>query len=286
MTCCICARGESRVGVLCEDCRDALIGPVPITREQIRAARGPLSDAALVDVWGGVHRLCDDTTVGRTLDPSLFSIYDSSISRRHARFTRGPDGWTVLDLASANGTFVGDDPATTVRTIRSRSRVRLGFINFYFVENASALTLPTRLEEMGQTARPGPGLSVDATATTQIETPLREVTFKLFEPSGGGAGIVEIAGKRVQLTLAQYELMSRLVARMVDAADEPQEGRGFISSDELAGVLSLESLRPDDDNVRQLVRRVRRALLKAGIGDVIESKYGLGYRLNVTPRLV
>jgi hypothetical protein len=285
MTCCICARAEALVGVLCDDCRNGLIGPIPITREQIRSAKGPHADAALVDVWGGVYRLCLDTTVGRALDPMLFSVYDSSISRTQARIALGDTGWTIQDLASANGTYVGDEHATAALPLVNGSRIRMGFLSFYFVEDASKITLPTSLGEIGQTARPGPAVELEAHTMDGPDRP-KEVSFKLSEPSGGGAGVVEIGGIPVHLTLAQYELVSRLVARMVDAATDPNEQRGFISSDELAGVLSLDSLRPDDDNVRQLVRRVRRALLKAGVGDVIESKYGLGYRLSVMPRVL
>jgi hypothetical protein len=284
MTCCICVRAEARVGVLCDDCRDALVGPIPITREQIRSAKGPHADAALVDVWGGVYRLCPDTTVGRALDPLLFSVYDSSISRTHARIAIGDTGWTIQDLASANGTYLGNEHATAALPLVNGSRIRMGFVNFYFVEDASKITLPTSLDEIGQTARPGPAVSLESSELESAKP--KEISFKLAEPSGGGGGVVEIGGIPVHLTLAQYELVSRLVARMVAASNDPMDQRGFISSDELAGVLSLESLRPDDDNVRQLVRRVRRALLKAGVGDVIESKYGLGYRLSVTPRLV
>jgi hypothetical protein len=282
MTCCICARAERRFGVLCSDCRDALVGSIPITGEQIRSDQGPYSDAALIDIWGGVHRLSIDTTIGRALDPSLFSIFDSSISRTQARIARGPDGWTIQDLASANGSYVDGQPAKGPLALRTRSVVRLGFLKFYFVELAPAL--PTTLDDIGQTARPGPPLVLDKKQVEELGA--REVTFKLSEPSGGGAGVVEVGGIPVHLTLAQYELVSRLVARMVAAANEPEPGRGFISSDELAGVLSLDSQRPDDDNVRQLVRRVRRVLEKAGVGDLIESRYGLGYRLSVTPRLV
>ena len=111
----------------------------------------------------------------------------------------------------------------------------------------------------------------------------REITFKLAEPMGGGGGVVEIDGTPVHMTLAQYELVARLVTRRLAGSDAAD---GFISSEELLSVLSLDSLRPDDDNVRQLVRRVRRVLERAGVGDLIESRYRLGYRLAVQPRLL
>ena len=36
--------------------------------------------------------------------------------------------------------------------------------------------------------------------------------------------------------------------------------------------------------VKQLVRRVRRALIKSEIGDLIESRHRFGYRLRAIPR--
>jgi hypothetical protein len=50
---------------------------------------------------------------------------------------------------------------------------------------------------------------------------------------------------------------------------------------ELIRLLSLETAAPNEDHVRQLVRRLRRVLFKAGIQNVIESGYGSGYRLRL-----
>src|SRR4051812_3017971 len=133
MICCICEREESQVGVLCGRCRDVLVGPIPITREQIRPAKSLLADSALIDVWGWPHRLCPDTTIGRALDPALFSVYESSISRTHARIALTDGSWTIQDLGSANGTYVDDKPATHTMPLQTGSRVKMGFINFYFV---------------------------------------------------------------------------------------------------------------------------------------------------------
>ena len=43
--------------------------------------------------------------VGRGVDSDL-TIYDPTISRRHAELTAGPDGVAVRDRDSSNGTFV------------------------------------------------------------------------------------------------------------------------------------------------------------------------------------
>jgi hypothetical protein len=54
---------------------------------------------------------------------------------------------------------------------------------------------------------------------------------------------------------------------------------------ELAGSLEFKGTGPaDSDNVRELVRRVRRKLSTAGLDDLIGSRQGIGYRLNGTPQ--
>ena len=105
----------------------------------------------------------------------------------------------------------------------------------------------------------------------------------LQAPRGGGGGLVVIDGRPVQLTTPQYELMALLVDRMRSDAAKPDDERGFVAMTELMR-LSLDVSNPGDDHVRQLVRRVRRALLKADIGDLIEAKRGVGYRLRVVVR--
>jgi DNA-binding winged helix-turn-helix (wHTH) protein len=38
---------------------------------------------------------------------------------------------------------------------------------------------------------------------------------------------------------------------------------------------------PRDAHIRQLIRRVRRSFIKAGLPDLIESRYGQGYRIRL-----
>ncbi len=50
----------------------------------------------------------DRVTVGRHPDSDIF-LDDISVSRRHATFARGEQGYIVSDLGSLNGTYVNRD---------------------------------------------------------------------------------------------------------------------------------------------------------------------------------
>lgn len=50
--------------------------------------------------------------VGRALDNDVVLDAERTVSRQHAEFVSGPDGWSVRDLGSQNGTFVNGVPVT------------------------------------------------------------------------------------------------------------------------------------------------------------------------------
>jgi DNA-binding response OmpR family regulator len=113
---------------------------------------------------------------------------------------------------------------------------------------------------------------------------LPTLAFKMHEPTGGGGGLIEVSGKRVQLTTTQFELMALMIRRMAGEAHQPEIVRGFVRSSELIADLSWDTREPSENHVKQLVRRVRRALIKSEIGDLIESRHRFGYRLRAIPR--
>lgn len=82
----------------------------------------PVSGAAAVDV------VADPTMVGR--DPTCeIVISDGSVSRRHARLERRPEGWTVVDQGSANGTFV-DSQRIIESAVADGQELRFGAIAY------------------------------------------------------------------------------------------------------------------------------------------------------------
>ena len=106
----------------------------------------------------------------------------------------------------------------------------------------------------------------------------------MHEPTGGGGGLIEVDGKQVQLTTTQFELMALMIRRMASESHQPELVRGFVRSSELIADLSWDTREPSENHVKQLVRRVRRALIKSEIGDLIESRHRFGYRLRAIPR--
>jgi hypothetical protein len=291
--CPVCRQRPVEAGVLCEECRDELSSPIKIMPEQIQLHGARPTMAALIDIWGRPHRLEPRTLIGRQVDGQGLAILEPSVSRHHAHLTLDNDEWTVRDLGSANGTFLADKLISTPVPVREGDRVRFGHIAFYFASDVARLPAPQVGRILTATIRPAdPGVARDA-PTFPLEPLIEEdrtdvglpvMSFKMHEPTGGGGGLIEVNGKQVQLTTTQFELMALMIRRMAGEHHQPELVRGFVRSSELIADLSWDTREPSENHVKQLVRRVRRALIKSEIGDLIESRHRFGYRLRAIPR--
>lgn len=292
--------------MLCEECRDELTSPMRISPEQIQLRIQRPTDGALLDLWGRIHRLEPRTLIGRQIDNFGLSILEPSVSRHHAHLTLDNDVWTVRDLGSANGTFQDDKPVEAPIAVGNGARVRFGHIAFYLVYDVTALPQQRIPRTATDTIRPAdvalappaeagraspvavaaptpaPGDFDDDEEHTSVGLP--EMRFRLHEPTGGGGGLIEVDHKQVQLTTTQFELMSLMIRRMASERHQPELVRGFVRSSELIADLSWDTREPSENHVKQLVRRVRRALIKSEIGDLIESRHRFGYRLRAIPK--
>jgi hypothetical protein len=292
--CPVCQAREAAAGVLCSACRDQIAPPVRATPEQIQLLGEASTDAVVVDVWGRPHRLSPSTLIGRHVGGQGLAVFEASVSRHHARFEREEGAWWLYDLASANGTFVDGQQIQGAVPLRDGARVRFGQMSFYFLPNGVRFW-PARIE--AQTGQ----LPILAYGSGQIEVAsepepepeplegspdaeLPSISLKLHEPIGGGGGFMELDGKRVQLTATQLELIALMARRMTADATSPPFLRGFVRSAELIATLSWDTSEPNENHVKQLIRRVRRALTKVEHGDLIESRHRFGYRLRAIPR--
>jgi hypothetical protein len=263
------------VGVLCEACAGELAGGVAIAPQQLQPRTDGGANAALIDAWGSAHPLDVVTPVGRADIAKGLVIVEASVSRSHAVVEQENGAWRVTDAGSSAGTFINDKPVR-LAMLRHGDRVKFGDVELFFV--ITAAPLPPRPEHID-----APTFRAPPSGTEPPRSTRKAVAFQLQIPQGGGAGLAVIAGKQVALTTPQCELMALLAERMLAEANKPDDERGFVAIGELTR-LSLDVPEPGEDHVRQLVRRVRKALLKAEIGDLIEARRGVGYRLRVIPR--
>jgi len=296
VSCPVCKTRPAEIGVLCEECRDELSSPIRIMPEQLQLHGGRPTNAALVDLWGRPHRLDPRTLIGRQVDGTGLAILEPSVSRHHAHVTLDNEIWTVRDLGSANGSYVEDKLLDAPTAISDGDRLRFGHIAFYFVADVTRLPPPRVGRTATATIRPSEMTQTPAVDTARVghadiddeeertDVGLPAMSFRLHEPTGGGGGLIEVDGKQVQLTTTQFELMALMIRRMAGEAHQPELVRGFVRSSELIADLSWDTREPSENHVKQLVRRVRRALVKSEIGDLIESRHRFGYRLRAIPR--
>ena len=79
----------------------------------------------------------DLVSAGRHPESEIF-LDDVTVSRRHAEFRRGPDGYTVADVGSLNGTYVNRDRIDEV-ALQGGDEVQIGKYRLvYFASHTGA----------------------------------------------------------------------------------------------------------------------------------------------------
>jgi len=79
-----------------------------------------------------VYSLDKDTTIGRGNQNNII-IKDPYISKKHLKIVKDEGDYYLEDLESANGTFVNGDKIMDVVKLRNGDRIRLGQVEFLFV---------------------------------------------------------------------------------------------------------------------------------------------------------
>jgi pSer/pThr/pTyr-binding forkhead associated (FHA) protein len=282
--CIVCARASPK-GALCADCRDVILTQPQLVPEQMWSAITAPVDAVVVDPWGRTHALGPRTMVGRQPGQETLAICDSSVSRSHAVVECSPERgvFSVRDLGSTNGTFLAGRRIEGPTELTSGDAIYFGHVGVFFLAPIPVRRpLPSYVDS--RTVRKSSALARperEEGRITQVGIPT--MRLRVVEPSGGGGGFLEAEGRQCQLTSIQLDLMRLLIQRMTAERGEPGLVCGFVRSSELIASLGWETPHPNDNHVKQLIRRTRRTLERAGLGDLIESRHRLGYRLRVVP---
>jgi pSer/pThr/pTyr-binding forkhead associated (FHA) protein len=265
---------EIALGGLCVPHAEAVATCPDMTAEQIVSKPVELPSACLIDQWGNTHTLGERSLIGRVASECTVTVLHHSVSAIHAQIDRSrqvPGGsvWRLMDRGSLNGTYLEGEPVRQ-STLQDGDRIRFGDVSFYF---SSDVELPRQLAR-----HPG---------GHTVPTRQRDIIFqaRVTDESGREIGLVQRAtggivriDEETALEFARLEfgLLKILAERRLG---HPDAELAFVSSQELAELLDFKSQEADGENVRELVRRVRRKFKVQGVDDLIESRQGVGYRL-------
>jgi hypothetical protein len=275
---CACCGGEPAIGALCRACAREVAPCDGLIPEHVHSKVKP-SDAigCAIDGFGAVHPIGRKTIVGRNREVDLV-VLASVVSREHVELTQTATGWTLRDLGSRNGTFVNGVRATGVVPFGPRARIKLGEF---------ALWIVSRIAE-GSYGPPLLARTMTGGARTMIRYELVDRGLQMCVISGddrtaGGAVMFRRPGApswtERRLAPLEFQLLRALCARAQAEAASPSEIRGCVPTKQLAHELPFQSKYANQENVRQIVLRLRSALAEIGADKLVAASPGRGYYL-------
>jgi hypothetical protein len=232
------------------------------------------AEAWLVDGFGSPHAVPPKATIGRNQEGELV-VLASSVSREHAELKLVEGAWQIRDLGSRNGTFVDGTRVQGRVSLPPRAVVKVGDVALWFlVEPAQEPEQPLSMA----TGAAG-GLVRYAMAHAGVE-----MCVIGNEGANGGALLSRTAGtdnwgKDHPLPPLEFQLLRTLCAAAHAESDSPAAARGCVATKQLARDLPFQSKYANEENVRQVVRRLRSALAEIGADGMLSVVPGRGYYL-------
>jgi hypothetical protein len=235
----------------------------------------------LIDGFGVGHALAPRTALGRRPQADMV-VLNGSVSRDHAELVRGSDGWQVRDLGSRNGTHVDGQRVSGRAALADGGKVRFGDVSFLFVGAPRELA-NQRPHSLGTTrdARSAPFRYVmrgGAVELCLLAAPGGSAEDS--EPAGGALlhrSGPDAAWAEQSLPPLEFQLLRALCAKAVEEVESPAKARGCVTTKQLARQLPFQSKYANEENVRQVVRRVRATLKELGAEELVEAVPGRGY---------
>ncbi len=273
---CLCCGVTEEVGVLCRPCAKEVAPCEGLIAEHVRSKVEPTdADAWVVDGFGVAHAVASKSTIGRSHDGELV-VLASSVSREHAELKHADDGWFIKDLGSRNGTFVDGARVHGRTTLPSRAHIKVGDVALWFLSEAAHEPMPA--PSMATQSAGGGLVRFNMNAGT-VELCLVGTTDmaaggSLLSRNPGSEGWTEHG-----LAPLEYQLLRALCTRAVEEATSPSAVRGCVATRQLARDLPFQSKYANEENVRQVVRRLRAELGELGADGALAVAPGRGYYL-------
>lgn len=255
-SCCIC--GDDAHERLCA-AHDRAVASTPLLPEQVRGPQVPTS-ATLIGAAAIVVGVSDGAVTGRHPSNDI-AIAHASMSLRHARFVATGGTWVVEDLGSDGGTAVDGRIVTGREPLRRGAFLRLGGVGFYFVPRA--VRTPSK--------RPRAPTPVTSALVFRVQAGTRTLTI----PADPQTTCALVDDHVISLTRREHRLLCLLAERRASVA---HDDRAYVSTAVLAEALDY-AIPWSDENVRELVYRVRTKLSRLELDAVVDSHRGAGYRL-------
>jgi hypothetical protein len=274
---CLCCGAGVEVGSLCRPCAQEVSPCDGLIPDHIRSNIDATDAAAwVVDGFGAAHAVASKTGIGRSHEGELI-ILASSVSREHAELRRTDAGWHIRDLGSRNGTYVDGQRAQGRATLGERTLIKIGDVALWFL--TEVVHEPVAPPSMA-TASAGGGLVRFNIAPGGVELCLVGTT----DLGAGGALLSRGAGASgwTERSLAplEFQLLRALCTRATEEADSPSAVRGCVQTKQLARDLPFQSKYANEENVRQVVRRLRGVLGEIGVEAILAVAPGRGYYLS------
>jgi hypothetical protein len=271
---CLCCGAAAEIGTLCRRCALEVAPCEGLIPDHIRSTVDTTeAEAWIVDGFGGAHAVAAKTTVGRNHGGDLI-VLASSVSREHAELVQGSAAWTVRDLGSRNGTFVDGVRCHGRTALADRATIKVGDVALWFL--ARVAHEPVQVQLMA-TGAAGEGL-------VRYQMVHGEAELCLVggdDPTAGGALLTRAVGSEAWaergLAPLEFQLLRALCARAHLEAASPSLVRGCISTRQLARDLPFQSRFANEENVRQVVRRLRGVLGEVGADGILAVSPGRGY---------
>lgn len=273
---CLCCGLAPEVGALCRLC--ALeVGPCDrLIPEHIHSRIDSTeAEAWVVDGFGGAHALGARTGIGRNHDCDLV-VLASSVSREHAELRQTETGWTVRDLGSRNGTFVDGVRNHGPVALPPRALLKFGDVALWF------------LAQVFHEPPPRPVMTTGGAGGRLVRYRLMYREIELCVVAGddgaaGGAALWRAVGAETwserSLAPLEFQLLRALCVRAHEESALPSAVRGCVPTKQLVNDLPFQSKYANQENVRQVVLRLRGVLSELGMAGVLAVAPGRGYYL-------
>jgi hypothetical protein len=233
------------------------------------------AEAWVVDGFGGAHPIGATARIGRSHECDLV-VLASSVSREHAELSRDETGWAVRDLGSRNGTFVDGVRLQARVMLPAHALLKVGDVALWFIS------------EVPYEPPQQPTMTTDGSKGKLVRYQLgrggTELCVMVTEDStGGGALLWRPANSAVwaerSLAPLEYQLLRVLCIRAHEEAGSPSSIRGCVPSKQLVSELPFQSKYANQENVRQIVLRLRGVLAEVGVAGLLAVAPGRGYYL-------